>query len=137
MKENLKRIFIIDKASQRRDALASRFRLQGYYVELSSSGMFLLSELEERLYQSIIVIEETSDISSYELISLLRDLYNSDELQIILSKKTKNPKIIDPFLDLDIQVITYNDNLFAPFLKEISNFSPPLDVKINIGIIPT
>ena len=120
-----KKLLIIDSKASRRDTLASRFRLQGYYVELSNSGFHSLSQIEKYEFDSVVITGNLFDMSALELISLMRGVFKKDELQIIyVDKKTSQDEVLE-FFKLGINdFIVYSDKIFGSLLEKIEVFKP-------------
>ncbi len=129
---NDRKIIIMDKKATRRDTLASRLRLQGHEVELSLSGFQTLSLLENELYDSLILIEDTQDMPVLEVISLARNLFDKNELQIIyLDKKPKEDDILE-YNKLGLNAfLVWHDKVFASLLEKVQSFKPAKDRSPN------
>ncbi len=118
-----KKLLIVDSKASRRDTLASRFRLQGLYVELSNSGFQALSQIEKFEFDSVVVLGNLMDMSALELIGLSRSVYKKDELQIIfVDKKIEQDEVLNYFKTGINEFIVYNDKIFGSLLDKIEAF---------------
>ncbi|EQC47597.1 response regulator [Bacteriovorax sp. Seq25_V] len=128
MKEKSKpKIMIVDSKASRRDSLASRFRLQGYYTDLSNSGFQALSQLEkDPEYKSLIVLGNSSDMSAAELIGLTREFRKKDILQILfVDKKADQEDVLEMFKIGANDYIVYSDKVFGTLLDKVEKFGLP------------
>lgn len=125
MPENQKnKLLIVDAKPSRRDTLASRFRLQGFPVELSNSGFQCLSFVEKESYKNVVIIGDTPDMPAIELISLLRDRNKKENLQILfVDKKAEEAQIIEYFRLGINDYIIFNDKVFSAILEKINKFN--------------
>lgn len=89
------RILIADENIQFRNTLASRLRLEGFSVEFSDGGFHLLHTLDNNWdFNLVIFHEDMSDMSAYEIISLIRTSKSKAELPILfISQQTAEDKI--------------------------------------------
>lgn len=125
MTENEKnRILIVDAKASRRDILASRFRLQGFAIELSNGGFQCLSLVEKSKYDTIIITGNTPDMPAVELISLLRDRNKKEDLQILfVDKRAEEAEVIEYFKLGVSDFIVFNDKVFSALLEKIQKFN--------------
>lgn len=87
------KILIAAEDAQFKNSLASSLRVQNFIVELDSSGFHLLHVLEKNNGLSLLVIyEDLGDMSSEELISLIRLKKNKNELPILYITKSEATK---------------------------------------------
>lgn len=118
-------ILIVDKKPSRRDTLASRFRLQGIKVELSPSGFQALSMIEKDSYDTVIILGNQQDMSAYELISLMRNVYKKEELQIIYTDLKIDEDIVMNILKQGAsEFIIYSEKIFGTILPKVEAFTP-------------
>jgi len=123
-KKDQKKIIIVDKKASRRDALASRFRLQGYTIDSSNSGFQTLSFVEKEAYDTLIILDDAQDMGANELICLIRAAISREELQIIFSDKKKDQQQILELLNLGIsEYIVYSDKVFGSLVDKIEAFN--------------
>ena len=118
---------IIDSKASRRDSLASRFRLQGYAIELSNSGFQALSQIEKDPdYNTIIVLGNSSDMPAFELIGLVRDIRKKDKLQILfVDKKADQEEVLEIFKLGANDYIVYSEKVFGILLEKVEKFGTP------------
>ena len=123
-------ILILDQKANRRDTLASRFRLQGYVVEIASSPFQALSMLETDLFDTFLIIGQTYEMPTFEVISLSRNLFDKKELQIIYSDPRPKEEDILTYSKLGMShFLVWSDKIFAPLLNKIEEFKPPANRK--------
>ncbi|EQC52521.1 response regulator [Bacteriovorax sp. DB6_IX] len=123
-----KKLLIIDSKASRRDTLASRFRLQGFYVELSNSGFHSLSQIEKYDFDSVVIQGNLFDMSAIELIGLMRGVFRKDELQIIyVDKKASQEEILELYKLGINEFIVYSEKIFGSLLDKIEPFKPRKD----------
>jgi PleD family two-component response regulator len=126
----VKKLLIVDSKASRRDTLASRFRLQGYYVELSNSGFQSLSQIEKFEFDTMILQGNLFDMSAYELIGLTRSVFKKDELQIIYVDKKKSQEEILELFKLGINdFIIHSEKIFGSLLDKIEGFKAKTNKK--------
>lgn len=71
-----------------RNILASKLRLEGFFVEFVSGGFHLLHTLETQKNTDMIILNENmSDMPSHEIISMLRNLKSKSELPVVFISK--------------------------------------------------
>ena len=125
-----KKLLIIDSKASRRDTLASRFRLQGYYVELSNSGFHSLAQIEKYEFDTVVLQGNLFDMSALELIGLMRGVFKKDELQIIyVDKKTSQEQVLELFKLGINDFIVHSDKIFGSLLDKIESFKPKANRK--------
>ncbi len=124
-KKKPQKILILDRKANRRDTLASRFRLQGFVVEIALEGFQALSILEEELFDTFLIIGQTHDMPTFEIITLTRGIFNKNELQIIyLDPRPKEEDILDYSKIGMNHFLVWNEKVFAPLLSKIETFKP-------------
>lgn len=118
-------ILILDQKANRRDTLASRFRLQGYVVEIASSPFQALSMLEGEFFDTFLIIGKTYEMPTFEVISLTRNIFNKNELQIIYSDpRPKEDDILEYSKVGMSHFLVWNEKIFAPLITKIETFKP-------------
>jgi DNA-binding response OmpR family regulator len=74
-----------------RNILASKLRLEGFFVEFVSGGFHLLHALEVHKNTDMIILnEDMSDMPSHEIISMLRNMKSKSELPVVFISKNGN-----------------------------------------------
>lgn len=117
------KLLIVDAKASRRDSIATRFRLQGFKVELSNSGFQCLSLIEKEDYKNVIIFGNAPDMPAIELISLIRDRNKKDKLQILFVDKSAEQNEVLEYFKLGVNdFIVYNDKIFAALLEKINKF---------------
>ena len=120
VKEDKASILILDGKANRRDTLASRFRLQGFAVEIAVSPFQALSMLEQELFDTMVIIGRFHEMPVQEFISLSRNLFEKNELQIIYLDPKPSEEDILTYSKLGMtHFLVWNDKVFAPLLNKI------------------
>ena len=85
------KIFILSENANFRNSLATRLRLEGFFVELATGGFHLLHVLEiHKNIDMIICNEDMHDMSAHETISLIRQIRAKNDLPVLFISKTGN-----------------------------------------------
>lgn len=89
------KILILSESVNFRQTLATKLRLEGFFVEILQGGFHLLHIMEvQRSIDMIILHEDMHDMSSYETISMVRNMKSKTELPILFVSKTRDEEEI-------------------------------------------
>ncbi|MDD0851525.1 response regulator [Halobacteriovorax sp. GB3] len=120
-----KSILIVDPKVQRRDMLASRFRIHGYAVDLANSGFHALSLIENVDYKSVVIIGNPHEMAGIEIASLIRDMIPKSQLQIIMvSHKSHQEDVLEAYKLGVNEYLLYDDKIFRLLFDKIETYSP-------------
>lgn len=119
-------ILLVDTKVARRDTLASRFRMQGFTVDLANSGFQALSLIENTYYKSIILIDNFPDMGANETIDLIRSMVPKENLQIILvSRNSDHEEVMEAYALGVNEYLVYDEKIFIPLLEKVKSYKSP------------
>jgi len=123
--ETTKNILIVDQKVQRRDMLASRFRVQGYTPDLANDGFHAISLVENIDYKSVILVGNPYEMSAIEVATILRDMIPKGQMQIIIvSHQSQQEDVLEAYKIGVNEYLLYDDKIFGLLLDKIDSYSP-------------
>lgn len=123
-------LLLVDPNQQRRNNLSTRFRLQGYDVELATSGFHCIHLVEDakdrqKTYSLVLIVENMDDMPGREIIQLTRDINPlKDKYPILYMSSEKDPEEVLEFMNLGVNdFIVLTDN-FKAILDKALKLAP-------------
>jgi len=85
-------ILLVVENSTKRQNLSSRFRMSNLAVEAPTGGFHALHLIEKYNHKVMIVIDQMSDMSANEIVSLTRNIKDHGQLPIVYIAESKFSK---------------------------------------------
>ena len=79
-------ILIIDDHAQRKTALSSRLRMQGFTIDVATGGFHGVHLAEKNRYNLVMIIDDMEDMPAYETLGLIRHRHDSASLPVIIMR---------------------------------------------------
>lgn len=123
IRHNNFKILIASEATNFRNILAGKLRLDNFEVEFATGGFHMLHLLERPLdYNMVIINEDMHDMSAPEMIGLIRLAKSKQELPILyISKDNKEENICDLVFIGANEYIVQTPN-FKPILERAHKY---------------
>jgi response regulator RpfG family c-di-GMP phosphodiesterase len=117
------KIIITSENATFRNILSSKYRLENFEVELAIGGFHLLHLLEKEKGAHLIICNgDMSDMSAYEMISLIRESKSKLELPIIFIEKAAQEKEICDLIDKGVIDFVAQSTNFTPILERTHKY---------------
>tara|TARA_R110000868_G_scaffold117600_6_gene312256 strand:- start:2336 stop:2722 length:387 start_codon:yes stop_codon:yes gene_type:complete len=81
-------ILIIDDNQQRKMALSSRLRMQGYTIDIATGGFHSIHLIEKNHYNLVLIIDDMEDMAAHETIGLIRACKSSSATPVIVLRSS-------------------------------------------------
>lgn len=81
-------ILIVDDNQQRKMALSSRLRMQGYTIDIATGGFHSIHLLEKNHYNLVLIIDDMEDMAAHETIGLIRACKGSSQTPVIVLRSS-------------------------------------------------
>ena len=122
------KILIADDNVQYRNTMATRLRLQGLHIEISSGGFHLLNIIENAhdFMPIVIIHEDLSDMSALECILLIRTSKEPEKLPIIFISKDNSKEKIDEIISNGANEYFIESSVLQPIVESIKKVTTQL-----------
>ncbi|MBH48212.1 MAG: hypothetical protein CME71_08590 [Halobacteriovorax sp.] len=81
-------ILIVDDNQQRKMALSSRLRMQGYTIDIATGGFHSIHLIEKNHYNLVLIIDDMEDMAAHETIGLIRACKSSSGIPVIVLRSS-------------------------------------------------
>jgi DNA-binding response OmpR family regulator len=117
------KIVILSENVNFRNILASKLRLEGFFVELASGGFHLMHIFEEQKSLDMVIFnEDMFDMPAHEAIAMLRNYKSKTELPILfVSKNNDEAEIYEVVLSGANEFIVQTAN-FLPIIERAHKY---------------
>jgi DNA-binding response OmpR family regulator len=107
-----------------RNNLGAKLRFEGFSVEYAEGGFHLLHLLERNdAYNLIIIHENMSDMSAYEIMSLVRNNFTKAQIPILyISKNKPSEDDVCEMIFVGANELLLQNANFAPLIERIKKY---------------
>lgn len=117
-------IVIVDENSTYRNQLASRLRMMGFYIEFATGGFHLMHILEKegKNFHLVILHNNMSDMSAFEMTSLIRTFKTKQELPILYLSRSVAPDDLKELVTFGINDFFQKTNEQHKIAEKVQKF---------------
>lgn len=117
-------IVIVDENATYRNQLASRLRMMGFYIEFATGGFHLMHILEKegKNFHLVIVHNNMSDMSAYEMTGLIRTFKSKSELPILFISRSVSPEDLKELVTFGINDFYQKTNEQHKIAEKVQKF---------------
>lgn len=117
-------IVIVDENATYRNQLASRLRMMGFYIEFATGGFHLMHILEKegKNFHLVIVHNNMSDMSAYEMTGLIRTFKSKSELPILFLSRSVSQEDLKELVTFGINDFYQKTNEQHKIAEKVQKF---------------
>ncbi len=121
IKDNTKRILIVDDSNKQRQLLSSTLRIKGFDVDVAEGGFHSIHLLEKKDFDLIVLDKEMEDMSGTEVLILIRSKEKFKSIPILVISTDGSESNILEAIDHGANDYCIKSTNLNTFLNKVNN----------------